>query len=455
MRRILSLWLFLFAASAGLRAAEKYAVLIGIDKYQSERIQGLKYSEADAGYLKDVLIRYARFKPQNVHILMGKEATAKAIKSEIFWLGKSATPADEVLFYFSGHGTRVKDEESDEEDGMDEAFCPVETDIDDPASVILDDEIGYWFERIKSSHILVVLDCCHSGGAAGRSLEQDGGKGLEMAVGTQSRSLLNTKKDLYARDLTGNNKFIITASDAAEQSYENPKLGHGVFTYYLGEAIEGMADANHDKSVDLDEMYNFTKTKTLEFAKTINRTQTPNRFGTLDNVVVSRISKQLCNVLEYDPALKTIRLEMAGTLTKPGDTFILRKRSENYSRDLEIADQPVMIVEIDTTFDKYCEGKVAEEMVQNAQITTATLRDYYAEKLCSGSMFVLTEPWSTVVLDGREIGTTPVTVLKVPEGRHELEFKIASQGYPASIKKEINVEEDKKLRIVEKFLKQP
>lgn len=38
-------------------ATEKYAVIIGINDYMNDRIQDLRYSEADADYLADVLFR--------------------------------------------------------------------------------------------------------------------------------------------------------------------------------------------------------------------------------------------------------------------------------------------------------------------------------------------------------------------------------------------------------------
>lgn len=451
-RTILTLCLFLVGVSI-LFAKEKYALLIGINDYKSPRIRDLNYSEADAIYLKDVLIKYARFESQNVKIILGNSATYSCIKEEIYWLGQIAKSEDEVFFYFSGHGTRVEDTDGNEEDGMDEAFCPYETDIDNPASVILDDEIGHWFKRIGAKQVIVVLDCCHSGGAAGRSLENDGSKGLEMATNATGRGLLNPDDDPYARDLTIDNKFIITASDAEEQSYENPKLGHGVFTYYIGEALRGNADTNRDQEITTIEMYQYTKDQTIEFAKSINRKQTPNKFGTLDDAIIAEVGNQICDLKLYDPDFKIVGLAIGSDLVKKGDIFIVKKNMQSYARDLEIVDRDVFKVEITDVKTNFSEAKIVEEYYKNLDIDPSRYNDYYAVKLALGSIYINTTPWSTVYLDSKVVGPTPLIIQDVPEGEHEIEFKIDIMGFPERVQKKIIVEGNKKLRIVETFAK--
>jgi hypothetical protein len=436
-----------------LFAKEKYALLIGINDYKSPRIRDLNYSEADALYLKDMLIKYARYKPQNVKIIQGDAATYARIKKEIYWLGKTANKDDTVFFYFSGHGTRVEDTDGNEADKMDEAFCPYETDIDNPASVILDDEIGHWFRRINAKQVIVVLDCCHSGGAAGRSLENDGSKGLEMVAASMGRGLLNSDDDPYAKDLQVDNKFIMTASDADEQSYENPKLGHGVFTYYVGEAIRGDADSNNDQEITTLEMYEYTRAKTLEFAKTIKRQQTPFKFGTLDNAVISEVGSQMCDINLFDRDLRIVGLGIGGKMVKKGDVFIIKKSLQRGARDLEIADRDVFKIEITDVKSNYSEGRIIEEYFRNLDINPSRYRDYYAVKQVLGSLSIKTTPWSTVYVDGKEYGPTPLIIKDISEGEHEIEFRIDVSGYPQRVQKKIVVEGNKQSRLVEKFAK--
>ena len=445
----------LFLLSSTIVAGEKYALLIGINDYEHSQIQDLNYSEADARLLRDILIRYARYKSQNIRMLLGREATYTSIKDAIYWLGQMADYDDDVFYYFSGHGTRIDDTDGNEEDGMDEAFCPYETDLARPASVILDDEIGHWFKRIRAQKIIVILDCCHSGGAAGRGLEEEGARGLHMSSTRGARGgLLDPDDDPYARDLTLNNKFIITASDANEQSYENPKLGHGVFTYYLGDAIRGSADYNGDKKISALEMFEYTKTKTLEFAKSIRRKQTPIKFGSIDDAIVVEISKQLCSLNLYDRDLNLVGLGIGKDLVDPGDLFIVKKTMQTIARDLEIADRDIFQIEITNTYDSYSEGKIVKSYYKNIRIDPSNYGEYYAEKLSFGSIHILTEPWSTIYIDGNEMGPSPMIISDVPEGEHEIEFRIQMVGYPQHVRKTVTVVGDSTLRIVEAFEKQ-
>ncbi|MBN1895485.1 caspase family protein [bacterium] len=446
------IWVLLGLTAAS--AKEKYAVLIGINDYQHPRIQDLNYSEADARYLSQILVRYGRYKSRNIRLLLGAEASFANIKNEIFWLGETAGQDDDVFFYFSGHGTRIEDTDGNEEDGMDEAFCPYETDLDKPATVILDDEIGHWFTRIKSKQVLVVLDCCHSGGAAGRSLENDGSRGVDMAAGkARSRGLINPDVNPYARDLTADNKFIITASDADEQSYENPKLGHGVFTYYLGEGIHGSADANHDREITALEMYHYTKSRTQEFASTLKRQQTPGKYGSLDDAVVVEIGKQLCALNMYDQDLKMVGLGAGRGVVQAGDRFIIRKTMQGITRDLEIEDRDIFLVEIGSVREGYSEGKIVEEYYEGISIDPSRYGDYYGEKISLGALQIITEPWATVLLDGKEIGPSPVIIRNVAEGDHTLLFRMNHPGYPGQVEKKISVRGNDAVKLVEKFKK--
>lgn len=453
LKKIIFVLILFFVSVTVLLATEKYALLIGINNYKSSNIRDLNYSEADALYLKDALIKYARYKPNNVKILLGNNATYHKIKQEIYWLGGVAERKDQVFFYFSGHGTRVDDTDGNEADGMDEAFCPFETDTNNPASLILDDELGHWFRRIKAKEIVVALDCCHSGGAAGRSLENDGSRGVEMVTKSTGRGLLDVDDDPYAKDLTIANKFIMTASDADEQSYENPKLGHGVFTYYMGEGIRGNADLDNDRKISATELYRYTRTKTLEFSKSMKGKQTPYKFGALKNVLITDVGNQICDIKLFDRDLSIVGLGIGGNMVKKGDIFLVKKSLQRGARDLEIADRDVFKVEITDVRSNYCEGEIVEAFYKNLNIDPSRYGEYYAEKLALGSVFIKTTPWATVYLDGKNVGDTPLIVHDVAEGEHDLEFQINVMGYPKRVQTKITVIGKKKIRVVEKFAK--
>lgn len=66
-----------------------------------------------------------------------------------------------VLIHFSGHGVGVVDRNNDEEDGKDEAICPVDY---ERAGVISDDLLKKIFRYFNpNTKVTCVFDCCHSG----------------------------------------------------------------------------------------------------------------------------------------------------------------------------------------------------------------------------------------------------------------------------------------------------
>jgi hypothetical protein len=78
------------------------------------------------------------------------------------WLVEGSKPGDSLVFYFCGHGSRVKDRNMDEVDGYDEAICPVDYEHE---GMILDDEISATIVRPlpHGAKLHDVIDTCFSG----------------------------------------------------------------------------------------------------------------------------------------------------------------------------------------------------------------------------------------------------------------------------------------------------
>jgi len=74
---------------------------------------------------------------------------------------------DEAVFHYSGHGTLVRDRNSDEASGYDSCLCPLDynTSASAGGGVITDDEIrALLVNRVpRGARLYVILDCCHNG----------------------------------------------------------------------------------------------------------------------------------------------------------------------------------------------------------------------------------------------------------------------------------------------------
>ena len=87
-------------------------------------------------------------------------------------LSRRLTPSDNLLFYFSGHGTQIIDKlgtfPGDEAKGRypdrnDEALLPVDADLASPQTYLLDDELNTLLQELPTRQVACIIDTCYSG----------------------------------------------------------------------------------------------------------------------------------------------------------------------------------------------------------------------------------------------------------------------------------------------------
>jgi hypothetical protein len=86
---------------------EKWALVVGISKFQDRHLSHLNFASKDAKDFNALLLdpNVGRFKPANVHALAEGQVTARELKIELNWLARSAQPNDLVVIFLSSHGT--------------------------------------------------------------------------------------------------------------------------------------------------------------------------------------------------------------------------------------------------------------------------------------------------------------------------------------------------------------
>ncbi len=89
--------------------AKNVALLIGVGDYQSSSINDLKGPPHDIAALQKVLVDRWGFKAADIYTLVDREAKKRNILREIEALEERSAPGDQVLIYFSGHGTSARD----------------------------------------------------------------------------------------------------------------------------------------------------------------------------------------------------------------------------------------------------------------------------------------------------------------------------------------------------------
>ena len=251
---------------------QHWAVVIGVSRYSDSRIQSLRYATSDAEYFFNWLIssKGGKYAPNNIKLLLDEKATGRNIKDALFnWL-RQAIEEDIVIIYFAGHGS------PDSPDTPENLYLlPYDTQYDNIAATgfpMWDVETA--LKRfIKAKRVIVIADACHSGGV-GQSFDVSRRSTRGIGVNPISTRLENLSE-------IGKGVAVISASGDQQTSQEGNQWGggHGVFTYYLMEALNGKADYNQDSKVSLGELIPFLSEQVRRATRSA---QSPTVSGTFD-----------------------------------------------------------------------------------------------------------------------------------------------------------------------------
>ncbi|MBW7675280.1 caspase family protein [Chryseobacterium chendengshani] len=141
----------------------KKALIVGINDYAPIGMGGpdLNGCINDARDMANTLV-ICGFLPSQIRILTNQNATRANILNYLKTLVNNSVKGDSLVFYYSGHGTRVANISVDLEiDGLDEAICPHDYAT---AGVIRDDDFKAVLSKLKAGvNLEVIFDCCHSG----------------------------------------------------------------------------------------------------------------------------------------------------------------------------------------------------------------------------------------------------------------------------------------------------
>lgn len=199
---------------------DKWAVVIGIDKFSDNRIPPLKYSVKDAKDFAKFLVEKENFASDHVKLLLNEEANSDHILDTIGdnWLPRRVLPEDLVLIYASTHGSPK------EVDVAGENFLVAsDTRVDKlfSSAIKLEDLAVSIRRRTGCNRIILILDACNSGAAS-----PTGGKGMLRV------------RNFDIESIVGEGVIVLSSSSADQRSWESMRYPNGVFTHRLMEALQ-------------------------------------------------------------------------------------------------------------------------------------------------------------------------------------------------------------------------
>jgi len=226
------------------REPSKFAVIIGINIYDSSLNADLKGCVNDAVAMHDVLVNIYKFPSDNVRVLVDKRATKKNILSRIDWLLSHTVPGDELVLHFSGHGSQVRDRDGDElNDHLDEILCPTDLNWDDP---LTDDIIRHNFNKKANGVFLTfICDSCHSGSMA-RSIKQED-RFISPPIDIQIRNNVDTPINRLNKEIKSYQEYVLLSGCKDNQTSADAYIEgkwQGAMTSYLINTIKSNSNKN-------------------------------------------------------------------------------------------------------------------------------------------------------------------------------------------------------------------
>lgn len=210
--------------------ANKYAIIVGISDYPDER-NDLEYCDDDADDMYDALTTLYGYSPGNVRLLVNMGASFDAIRGAISDVEYQEAAGDEVVFFFSGHGTNGVADDGDRE-RVDEAIVSHDGNPSGSFVYIWDGQLKDWFAGFDTSRIVFIFDSCLAGGMT---------------------------------DLQAPGRIINMACSENGLSYEDDSWGNGQFTYYFVD--QGMLDSKADTYDNLVGIADVTVEEAFDYAK--------------------------------------------------------------------------------------------------------------------------------------------------------------------------------------------
>src|SRR5579871_5686399 len=224
MKRILIALAVLALGGLELVAADptpiKYAVLVGVNEYDHPRFRPLKFAENDVSELGQKL-RTGGFRViQLSQSVGGKDARLKPSRANILreldGVLNAATKHDMVLVALSGHGLQPSGSKEN-------FFCPADARAQDLSTLIGMSDLYERLDKSAAKVKLVLADACRDDPVSGKGI---------------------TKVPLPPEGVG-----VLLSCSPGEQAYESKQFSHGVFYYFVLDALKNRKAMNDDGKI--------------------------------------------------------------------------------------------------------------------------------------------------------------------------------------------------------------
>lgn len=205
-----------------------FALLVGVGKYQNPAISALKYPPIDAAGLRDALTdpKLGGIPADRVKLLADDEATRDNILGAVDTFFKpKVQDGDRVLVFLAGHGVSKGV-------GMDAKSYFLPTDVKGLTSAAFESSavnlktLSEKLSELPAGQFMLFVDACRDDPTPSRGMK-----------GNPLSDIMTRSVQVVPKRPADSATFF--ACSVGQRAFEDPRLKHGVFTYYI---LKGLSD---------------------------------------------------------------------------------------------------------------------------------------------------------------------------------------------------------------------
>lgn len=224
---------------------EVHILICGIDYTGDQNWAG--QNPLDTRYAFDIMKDLAeKSGAETVRSLWNQEVTNENVLAAIQGVGGRCNEGDYFIFYYTGHGDRLEDDDGDEASGKDSALCFLGPDgnVEPREEVWMRDDVlaDNIMSAVKPSvKVLVLADCCHSGTVMDFKTNPEWSETEQIAISISGCEDAGTsagtgKGGLFTRSLSA---AIQSLQEDGEEGYMVSKVYNRTLQEYGERKFEG------------------------------------------------------------------------------------------------------------------------------------------------------------------------------------------------------------------------
>ena len=238
---------------------KKYALVVGVEKYNPAQLTSLQYAEDDADALGESLQRLGFdviVMTRQSDIPERVPAFADDILTQLKRRVRGRSTDDTVLVALSGHGVQLKGDKASPDGTKETYFCPERADLRNKSTLLAMSDVMEVLKQCNAGRKLLLVDACRN------EVEPKDIAGKDF-------SPVEIELDpagVTRRTIPGGMVALFSCG-AKERSFEVSRLNHSVFTYHVLQYLDGKAATNRypKQQISISELAAYVSRETRDY----------------------------------------------------------------------------------------------------------------------------------------------------------------------------------------------